>query len=118
MKNNSRLWCLVLTLFLGSVLLSGCGGAAGTTSQKAVEVPETAYVEPMPFEADWTLYTLEKDGVALSLPSGWVEFNLSEDDLQSVMGEMMAANPSFGNSMSGQITSMAAQGIKFYAFDR
>jgi hypothetical protein len=117
MKNNSRLWRLVLTLLLGSLLLSGCGGAEGATSQKAVEVPDTAYVEPMPFEAGWTLYTLEKDGVALSLPSSWQEFNLSEDDLQSVMGDMMAANPSFGSSMSGQIASMAAQGIKFYAFD-
>ncbi len=118
MSNNSRIWRTVLALVLGSAILSGCGGGLGAQTQKSVDVPETAYVEPMPFESTWKLYTLEKDGLALSLPPGWLEFNLSEGDLKSVMSEVMAANPSFGGSMSGQIANMAAQGIKFYAFDQ
>lgn len=113
-KLSLRLACLVFGLLV-PVVLAGCGGSAADLLGPE-PTPEPTVV-PQPFAKDWALYTLASDHVALSLPPGWMHFNLSEDDLQTVVGGMMEANPTFGGSMSGQIASMAAQGIKFYAFD-
>ena len=114
-KITLRLAYIVLGLLVPAAL-AGCGGSVAVLLGPD-PTPEPTVV-PQPFSRDWTLHTLKNDHLALSLPPGWMEFNLSEDDLQTVVGGMMDANPTFGGSMSGQIAGMAAQGIKFYAFDK
>jgi hypothetical protein len=115
MKDNARYVRLLLLIVLVPLVLAGCGvGGSQSGNSAASNKPD---VQPKPFAKDWTLYTLENDGIALSLPPGWKEFNLSEEDLKTLVNEMVAANPKFGGSMSSQLAGMAAQGIKFYAFD-
>jgi hypothetical protein len=125
---------LVFALLAVVLTLSGCTSATGVSpehSQQAtdptptapagannsIEATRTAYEEPRPAAEDWTLYTLEDDNIALSIPPGWMKFDLSEDNLDAILGETMDANPEFGGSMSDQIRTMTAKGIKFYAFD-
>ena len=117
MKLSLRYTRLLFVLVLVPFVLAGCGIGGGSKSRSAAGTSDKPYVEPKPVAKDWTLYTLEKDGFAISLPPGWKEFNLSEQDLQSIMSEVVVANPEFGNAMSSQIASMASQGVKFYAFD-
>lgn len=112
---RSRLAYILLAL-VAPVLLAACGDGTQAALLGPAATPEPTVV-PMPFAKGWTLHTLSNEHVAISLPPGWQEFNLTEQDLQSVVGAMMDANPSFGGSMSSQVANMAAQGIKMYAFD-
>ncbi|HET9496217.1 MAG TPA: hypothetical protein VFR15_18470 [Chloroflexia bacterium] len=90
------------------VVLAGCGGA---TKQAA------AQVKPRPVAVGWELHTLDDVGVALSLPPGWQAFNMDKQALTDTIAELRKANPSIANALSSQVTSLAVQGIKFYAAD-
>lgn len=119
MRIRTRLVRLLFVIALVPTVLAGCGTASGTksNSDSAAQVPDKPYVAPKPVARDWQLYTFDNDGFAISLPPGWQSFNLTQDDLQTVMNAMSDANPIFGNAMAGQVSNMASQGIKFYAFD-
>jgi hypothetical protein len=116
MKLSLRYTRLLFLIALAPLLFAGCAVSEANCANSS-EASGKTYVEPGVFARDWRLYTLEEDGVALSVPPGWKEFNLSEQDLQTVMNEMAAANPQFGSAMGSQVASMASQGVKFYAFD-
>lgn len=114
---NGLLYVRLMFVALILPLLAGCGGMAGLDSKKSVAVPEVVYVEPQPFARGWTLITLEDEHIALSIPPAWKELSLGKENLQSIINEMVAANPALGGAMSSQVSNMAAQGIKFFAFD-
>jgi hypothetical protein len=69
-------------------------------------------------QAGWTLATIDSEGFAIGLPPGWVKFDLSQNDLNAGFAEMQKANPSLASSLSGEMASMAGQGIKLFAVDK
>ena len=91
------------------VILAGCGGGGSKSA--------AAQVKPKPVAIGWDLHTLDDVGVALSLPPGWQAFDMDKEMLETTMAELRKANPGIADAMSSQVTSMATQGIKFYAFD-
>ena len=103
----ARLAILLAVLVL-PVVLAGCGG--GTR-------PAAAQVQPRPVAQGWDLHTLEDVGVALSLPPGWQAVDMDKEALAATIEQIRQANPSIADALSGQVTSMAMQGIKFYAMD-
>lgn len=120
----------ILTALVVAAMLAGCGGGAPATPTSAPTTPptsepiaeptataEAATNEPQPVADDWTLHTLEEEGVALSLPPGWDAFDLDKEALGDTMEQLRQANPSMADALSGQAEAMAMQGIKFYALD-
>jgi hypothetical protein len=73
---------------------------------------------PPPLEFGWTLATIKSEGFAIGLPPGWVKFDLSQNDLQSGISEMQKANPNLASALTGEMASMASQGIKLFAVDK
>jgi hypothetical protein len=104
----ARLAVLLAALVL-PVVLVGCGGG-GTKSA-------AAQVKPRPVAQGWELHTLDDVGLALSLPPGWQAIDMDKDALAATIDELRKANPAIADALSGQVTSMAMQGIKFYAMD-
>ncbi len=115
MKLSAPVLRLAFALLVVPMVLAGCAGATASKSNSAITDKPPA--EPKPVARDWTLYTFDNEGFAISLPPGWKEFNLSKENLQAVVNDLAAANPVFGSAMSGQISEMMSKGIKFYAFD-
>jgi len=103
-------------MLLVPVVLAGCGGQdVPATPTPTREIPISH--EPPPLDGGWTLANVQKEGFAIALPPGWIEFDLSQSDLESAFSEMSQANPQMANALSGQIASLAAQGIKLYAVE-
>jgi hypothetical protein len=73
--------------------------------------------EPQPVAEGWQLYTLEQEGVALSLPPNWQAIDFDEEAVADNWEKIRAANPDLANSLSEQAAALAMQGIKFYAID-
>jgi hypothetical protein len=115
--NAFRSKALLAIILLVPVVLSGCGGAQGDppTPKPTREIPISH--EPAPLDGGWTLATVRKEGFAIGLPPGWITFDLSQNDLESAFAEMAQANPAMASALSGQIASMASQGIKLYAIE-
>jgi hypothetical protein len=103
------LLAMLLAALVLPVVLAGCGG--GSTKSAA------AQVKPRPVAQGWDLHTLEDVGVALSLPPGWQAVDMDKEALAATIEQIRQANPAIADALSGQVTSMAMQGIKFYAMD-
>ena len=110
-----------LALVIVPLLLAGCGGSASGTSSSTTKSSQASTIvnhTPPPLEYGWTLASVKNEGFAIGLPPGWVKFDLSQNDIQSGFSEMQQANPSLASSLSGEMASMAAQGIKLFAVDK
>jgi hypothetical protein len=113
--NALRSKALPAILLLVLLLLAGCGQGVNATPTPTREIPISH--EPPPLDGGWTLANVQKEGFAIELPPGWITFDLSQSDLQSAFDQMSQANPAMANALSGQIASLAAQGIKLYAVE-
>jgi hypothetical protein len=108
---------LLIALALLSVVLAGCGGQGADPTPKPVKVPLISH-QPPPLDAGWTLATIQAEGFAIGLPPGWVKFDLSQGDLDTILASMSQSNPNLASALSGQVASLMAQGIKLYAVDQ
>jgi hypothetical protein len=121
---------IVSTAVILLTLLGGCGdgfpvtptGAPETTATSVPTAEPTATAlaqndEPKPVVDDWELYTLEDDGIALSLPPSWEVLNLDRDVLTDSMRDLWEANPEVAKGMAEQATNVAVDGLVLYALD-
>lgn len=77
-----------------------------------------AFAEPAAkTEAGWQTFSRPADGFSVALPASWQPFELSAADLQASLDQMAARNPELAQTLGGQLTAMAASGIKFFALD-
>jgi hypothetical protein len=116
-RNSSA--CFAAGMVITALLLTACGTSAPTGRARNTSAPSYTNMNTdiAPVQKDWTLFRQAGEGFALSLPGNWQQFDLSKETMTSIMGKMNAANPQLGAALSSQVAGMAAQGIKFYAFD-
>jgi hypothetical protein len=108
---------LLVALALLPIVLAGCAGANDGSPTPKAKVQLISH-EPPPLEPGWSLATFQDEGFAIGLPPGWVQFDLSQGDLDTILASMSQANPNLADAMSGQVAAMMAQGIKLYAVDK
>lgn len=83
-----------------------------------VLVSVAAFAEPAAkTEAGWQTFSRPADGFSVALPASWQPFELSAADMQASLDQVAARNPELARAFSGQLSTMAASGIKFFAID-
>lgn len=70
-----------------------------------------------PRGAGWQSFSRPADGFSVELPAAWQPLELSAADMQASLDQVAARNPELARAFSGQLTTMAASGIKFFAID-
>lgn len=69
-------------------------------------------------EDGWNLYTQQKDGFGLALPSNWEQWDLNTLDLKTAFSNLRERNPQLASALSGKVANLAVQGVKFFALDQ
>jgi hypothetical protein len=114
-------------------LLAACGGAPATPTvaptptleptptteptATPVSTPTATAGEFEPVAEGWELHTLEDARFALSIPPGWQAFDMDAETLEQGITALKEANPTYGEMLSAQLTSLITQGVEFYALD-
>jgi hypothetical protein len=95
------------------VLVAAAGVACRKEGQTNIEML------PVPEARDdngWPYYEIKREGFALSLPPDWRQFDMSSENVESMLGEMLAKNPELSTMLTG-LRQQIASGVKFYGFD-
>lgn len=68
-------------------------------------------------EQEWVRYEKNPDGFAISLPPGWVEFNMDKNFLNRTLETIKQNHPN-GENLAKMVKQMAQAGyFKFFAYD-
>ncbi len=65
----------------------------------------------------WSEYALPENGFAISVPTTWQRLSVKQPELDSALETLRASNPDLANALGENAQTLAANGVKFWAFD-
>jgi hypothetical protein len=124
---NTCLRANFIGLILASLLvLSACSAApqaqptatpapTATPTPALVTIPNPLNIPATPLANGWMLYEKPDEGYAVALPATWKPIDMDAKTLSASISSIKDAQ--LAEMMQGQVGSLVAAGIKFYALD-